>query len=1138
MQTAAHINRILCAHDGRMELEELYGQLLGLELKDEVEDALKDTDMFVITGEENKVVVAKTKLRLCRVRDCQGCSNLHLCKMYLLGDCPFEKERGCRFCHDLSSEHNKRALQEHNLLGLDRSELCIILLQNDNTLLPPVCFAYNKGSGEYGHCSDKEACVKLHVCENYIRGTCDGSTKCSRSHDFYEPHSINNFAAKRIPIQLVGSVLPAYSNRLIIWDSNRVNNSINPTNAADKSEICLYHIRKFCKRGNGCQRVHYHLPYKWEGTDGHNWKVLPDNEEIEKAFCDPAKMYSDGTEPVYFDTMIQGFAEVRRLSTVSSVLNPTFILTTTWIWYWEDDNRNWIQYGSSDGTHHKSSITSEDVERKYQEDNSATVEFTSGQHSYDLNMQDMMQYNRQKGSKRAVRRRPVFLSAEDVQKIKTRGLSQNSRALPHHWDKTSMPETGFKRVPLKNTSEEYKKIIELFNQTMSGFSVKSIERVQNQDLWNVFQWQEDVMKKKTVGRENEKLLFHGTEYKHIDAICQQNFDWRICGVHGTAYGKGSYFARDANYSHRYTNDSGPRCMFVCRVLVGEYTTGLPSHVRPPLKDGGDTVFFDSCVNDINNPSIFVVFEKHQVYPEYLIQYENKAGNNPEHILVEELSQMGLASSDDESVLHQLSRQSSYSSITSEESVESVCTDPDAVAVTGPAVVPKFHVIHPHRALRSACLKSRPLKCGRVRLTTHSRLIKSSSVRNFPNSRTHQRRLKTSGSLASPENMPTAMNTALSLGAPIATQEWSVLSMSANESSPVPSSAESSTYTNPSDFMRKRNTRKNRPNTRGLLTRRRPKTTSASTSASWSGDIKTSNLVSCQNNRPKRQKGVMSPKAICPVTLGTDLSAETKTSNPGERQYARQIRPDMTRSSSETKTSNPVGSQKKARHNRGNMTRSSDDTKTSNPVGSQKNAGNNRPNMTRLSADTKTSDSVRNTRQDKPNFNQSTRRLGPGMASTSSSTSTTGPNSAKGQNAKQQRSNLAQTAKGPAPPNSSANLLPADTKTPKSGRSQNIKQEMPRSAGGVSTGATQTSKPATTGNPSQQKSNMTRPARGLNPATSSASSNQSTRSSTSKSVKSDGVKTQSTTPSAKSKSSGAAQKTKTAGKGSKGSTPRR
>lgn len=48
------------------------------------------------------------------------------------------------------------------------------------------------------------------------------------------------------------------------------------------------------------------------------------------------------------------------------------------------------------------------------------------------------------------------------------------------------------------------------------------------------------MKRKNVGKENEKLLFHGTKSKQIDAICQQNIDWRICEVHETAYGKGEF----------------------------------------------------------------------------------------------------------------------------------------------------------------------------------------------------------------------------------------------------------------------------------------------------------------------------------------------------------------------------------------------------------------------------------------------------------------------------------------------------------------------------------------------------------------------------------------------------------------------
>lgn len=45
--------------------------------------------------------------------------------------------------------------------------------------------------------------------------------------------------------------------------------------------------------------------------------------------------------------------------------------------------------------------------------------------------------------------------------------------------------------------------------------------------------------KNNSGREvEERKLFHGTDSKHVNAICLNNFDWRICGVNGTAYGKG------------------------------------------------------------------------------------------------------------------------------------------------------------------------------------------------------------------------------------------------------------------------------------------------------------------------------------------------------------------------------------------------------------------------------------------------------------------------------------------------------------------------------------------------------------------------------------------------------------------------
>lgn len=78
---------------------------------------------------------------------------------------------------------------------------------------------------------------------------------------------------------------------------------------------------------------------------------------------------------------------------------------------------------------------------------------------------------------------------------------------------------------------------------------------------------------------------------------------------------GSYFSKDAKFSHSYTSQSGVRSMFVCRVLVGDYTEGKSSYVRPPPKETGGSIFYDSCVDNIQDPNVFVVFEKYQVYPE-------------------------------------------------------------------------------------------------------------------------------------------------------------------------------------------------------------------------------------------------------------------------------------------------------------------------------------------------------------------------------------------------------------------------------------------------------------------------------------------------------------------------------------------
>ncbi|EMP38483.1 Poly [ADP-ribose] polymerase 12 [Chelonia mydas] len=137
--------------------------------------------------------------------------------------------------------------------------------------------------------------------------------------------------------------------------------------------------------------------------------------------------------------------------------------------------------------------------------------------------------------------------------------------------------------------------------------------------------QKEQMKKKNGGKDvDEKLLFHGTNSSYLEAICNQNFDWRICGVHGTNYGKGSYFARDAKYAHSYSQSAAKRnTMFVARVLVGDFVKGNPAYVRPPQRAANMLTFYDSCVDNVLVPSIFVIFEKHQIYPEYIIDYSEE-----------------------------------------------------------------------------------------------------------------------------------------------------------------------------------------------------------------------------------------------------------------------------------------------------------------------------------------------------------------------------------------------------------------------------------------------------------------------------------------------------------------------------------
>ncbi|XP_033882098.1 protein mono-ADP-ribosyltransferase PARP12-like isoform X1 [Acipenser ruthenus] len=649
-----YATRLLCSHQGSLEYRQLHRHVCN---SFDISDyglcyILRECCRFaVVGGTEDRTsyteispdcrIIARTAVRLCkdypkdRCADCE--EGLHLCKYFVYGNCRFGKGRKpCRYSHELSSGHNYEVLRNYHLLDLDQDELFMLLLQNDPSLLPEVCVHYNKGSGPYGACTFKASCTKLHICQHFVQGDCMFGYKCKRSHRI-ELDDQKKLEERGITRENIHNLPSIYRN---IYDLKNcsissIEGEITDTSQGpsvserESNEICLHYIRKQCSFQEKCIHVHFHLPYKWEVYDKSSWVELHHMEEIEKAFCDPENTHSEGSRPVDFLEMTRNSAPVRRLSTASSVTKPPhYILTTEWVWYCKGENGKWIEYGLPDEKRKVSSVTSKELEQAYLADNNAEIILTKGHRQYTLSFKDMYQRNPKHNTKRKVRRRPRFVSEKAVENKRmgksdfALASSSTTKSFPENWDMDAVPETGYKLIQLSFSSEEFKEIQDLFLKKMTTATIHKIERIQNPSLWEVYQWQKEQMKKKNGGKDvDEQLLFHGTQKSLVDAICSQNFDWRICGVHGTAYGKGSYFARDASYSHSYTMcTSGHRIMFVARVLVGEATAGKTSYLRPPSKDGNDTTFYDSCVDNKYNPSIFIIFEKHQIYPEYVIEY--------------------------------------------------------------------------------------------------------------------------------------------------------------------------------------------------------------------------------------------------------------------------------------------------------------------------------------------------------------------------------------------------------------------------------------------------------------------------------------------------------------------------------------
>ncbi|KAM3590232.1 uncharacterized protein V6R79_006267 [Siganus canaliculatus] len=204
----------------------------------------------------------------------------------------------------------------------------------------------------------------------------------------------------------------------------------------------------------------------------------------------------------------------------------------------------------------------------------------------------------------------------EVQRCESRAVLE----LPQNWE--PMGDELFKKIELNPNSSEYKRVAQGFHKTAQNNIVK-IERVQNYYLWHAYSLRkQEIRDKNGPAHVGEMSLYHGTSAKACNCIERDKFDRGHAGEHAALYGKGVYFAVNANYSVRYSpaDAAGLRRMYAASVLTGHYTVGNASMKAAPPRGSDPTDRFDSVVNNQQSPSMFVIFQDAQAYPEYCITF--------------------------------------------------------------------------------------------------------------------------------------------------------------------------------------------------------------------------------------------------------------------------------------------------------------------------------------------------------------------------------------------------------------------------------------------------------------------------------------------------------------------------------------
>jgi len=226
-------------------------------------------------------------------------------------------------------------------------------------------------------------------------------------------------------------------------------------------------------------------------------------------------------------------------------------------------------------------------------------------------------------------------------------LSGNPEEWVKYWDNKSKEI----KILVQPGSEEYKAVYNLcynapleppnYEQTCPGGAVFSqtrllkIERVQNSSLiksaQTYYKKVQDLFHTQDIEfapNVHSRWLFHGTDA--LEEIINDpitGFQPLVSGSRlGSLWGAGTYFARDAKYvveSNFCTpNPDGLKRMCMALVITGIPCVGAPEQRGIlPYRNGKTPYKYNSTVDTLSSPEIFITQQPSAAYPAYVITYQ-------------------------------------------------------------------------------------------------------------------------------------------------------------------------------------------------------------------------------------------------------------------------------------------------------------------------------------------------------------------------------------------------------------------------------------------------------------------------------------------------------------------------------------